>query len=77
MKTRDQQTNSTPQPEDNPTMLQGTLAPSLLPTATDNSAVRSINSQQLLGGQNMLRIEHAGQRYILRVTRENKLILTK
>lgn len=66
-----------PQPEENPAMLQGTLAPSLLPTTSDTSEIRSINSQQLLGGQNMLRIEHAGQRYILRVTRENKLILTK
>lgn len=36
-----------------------------------------IDSRQLLQGANTLEIEHAGQRYLLRVTRENKLILTK
>ena len=28
-------------------------------------------------GNSALEIEHAGQRYLLRITRENKLILTK
>lgn len=37
----------------------------------------SINSAQILGGATSIEIEHAGQRYQLRVTRENKLILTK
>ena len=37
----------------------------------------SINSAQILGGASTVEIEHAGQRYLLRVTRENKLILTK
>jgi len=36
-----------------------------------------LDSRQLLGGKNLIEIEHAGQRYQLRVTRENKLILTK
>lgn len=36
-----------------------------------------IDSSQLLQGANTLEIDHAGQRYLLRVTRENKLILTK
>lgn len=36
-----------------------------------------IDSRQLLGGAQSIEIEHAGQRYLLRVTRENKLILTK
>jgi hemin uptake protein HemP len=36
-----------------------------------------IESQQILRGHNTIEIEHAGQRYLLRVTRENKLILTK
>jgi len=31
----------------------------------------------LLRGATMVEIEHAGQIYILRITRENKLILTK
>lgn len=39
--------------------------------------VPRIVSSDLLHGQRMLEIEHAGQRYTLRVTRENKLILTK
>jgi hemin uptake protein HemP len=36
-----------------------------------------IDSTQLLGGAAAVEIFHAGQRYFLRVTRENKLILTK
>lgn len=36
-----------------------------------------IDSQQLLRGTLAVEIEHAGQCYLLRVTRENKLILTK
>jgi len=34
-------------------------------------------SKQLFRGNNTVCIEHAGQRYLLRLTRENKLILTK
>lgn len=42
------------------------------------SATTSIDSRQLLPpGQTSLYIDHGGQRYQLRVTRENKLILTK
>ena len=37
----------------------------------------NVNSAQILGGASAVEIEHAGQRYLLRVTRENKLILTK
>ncbi|WP_306606711.1 hemin uptake protein HemP [Azonexus sp.] len=36
-----------------------------------------LDSDQILRGANTVEIEHAGQRYLLRVTRENKLILTK
>lgn len=36
-----------------------------------------IDSVALLQGAPAVEIEHAGQRYLLRVTRENKLILTK
>lgn len=39
--------------------------------------IRRISSQQLLLGQRIIEIEHTGQHYTLRVTRENKLILTK
>lgn len=41
------------------------------------SARPRIDSSKLLQGGNTLEIDHAGQRYLLRVTRENKLILTK
>jgi hemin uptake protein HemP len=36
-----------------------------------------ICSSDLLRGGNLLLIEHAGERYYLRMTRHNKLILTK
>lgn len=36
-----------------------------------------VPSQKLLQGASSVEIEHAGQCYLLRVTRENKLILTK
>ena len=38
---------------------------------------RRIDSQTLMGGQSLLMIEHAGNSYYLRMTRNNKLILTK
>lgn len=44
---------------------------------TQPAALPRVDSTQLLRGQHALEIEHAGQRYLLRVTRENKLILTK
>lgn len=36
-----------------------------------------IDSGTLMRGAPAVEIEHAGQRYLLRATRENKLILTK
>lgn len=36
-----------------------------------------ISTQQLFQDQNTLRIAHEGKCYLLRITRENKLILTK
>jgi hemin uptake protein HemP len=36
-----------------------------------------LDSRDILGGNSAVEIDHAGQRYLLRVTRENKLILTK
>ncbi len=38
---------------------------------------RRIDSHTLLGGENLVLIEHAGSNYVLRMTRNNKLILTK
>jgi hemin uptake protein HemP len=42
-----------------------------------NAAPQRIGSVQLLAGGNELVIEHAGQEYRLRLTRNDKLILTK
>ena len=49
------------------------------PTAPANGSVARlrIESETILRGNSTVEIEHAGQRYLLRVTRENKLILTK
>ena len=48
------------------------------PPRTETTETRPrINSEKILGGATTVEIEHAGQRYLLRVTRENKLILTK
>ncbi len=43
----------------------------------NNDPVVRLESREILKGANTVEIEHAGQRYLLRVTRENKLILTK
>lgn len=48
------------------------------PTSAPQPADRPcIDSKTLLRGTTAVDIEHAGQRYVLRITRENKLILTK
>jgi hemin uptake protein HemP len=48
------------------------------PTTAPTSAPRPrVDSKALLQGATAVEIDHAGQRYLLRVTRENKLILTK
>ena len=41
------------------------------------SAPKQVSSQQLLGGYRELFILHNNERYILRITANNKLILTK
>jgi hemin uptake protein HemP len=37
----------------------------------------AITSQELLGGARLLQIEHNGEIYTLRITRNDRLILTK
>jgi hemin uptake protein HemP len=49
----------------------------LPPTDSQATTKLPVSSEQLLRGSTTLEIDHAGQRYLLRVTRENKLILTK
>lgn len=45
--------------------------------ADSNAAQRSVSSRELLGGERELLIDHEGQIYRLRVTRNGKLILHK
>jgi len=47
------------------------------PPADNSTARPRVESEEILRGNTTVEIEHAGQRYLLRVTRENKLILTK
>ena len=39
--------------------------------------VRTVEARDLLGARGLLRIEHEGEVYTLRLTRNNRLILTK
>jgi hemin uptake protein HemP len=36
-----------------------------------------VPSTQLLGGRSVIHIDHNGERYVLRLTRNDRLILTK
>jgi hemin uptake protein HemP len=47
------------------------------PPADNSAQPTRLDSGAILRGASTVEIEHAGQRYLLRVTRENKLILTK
>lgn len=46
-------------------------------TEPTGSKPRVVPIEELLGGRNEVHILHAGQIYRLRITRQNKLILTK
>jgi len=50
---------------------------SLAQTAASGHVQQRVDSRRLLGGGRELVIEHAGQEYHLRLTRNDKLILTK
>jgi len=45
--------------------------------SAQRKGIRCIDSRRLLGGGRELVIEHAGEEYRLRLTRNDKLILTK
>jgi hemin uptake protein HemP len=45
--------------------------------STPSHAPRSIDVRSLLGKDQLVMIEHGDSRYVLRMTRNNKLILTK
>jgi len=46
-------------------------------TAKRASPCRLLLSHELLGGERRVWIEHDAQRYLLQITKSNKLILTK
>lgn len=52
-------------------------APTLVVVSVKPDSPPSVDSAQLLRGQRTVDIEHGDQHYTLRVTRDNKLILTK
>lgn len=51
--------------------------PTMKVVETKSSQLPVIESHELLRGSGQVLILHAGQTYILRQTKENKLILTK
>lgn len=55
----------------------GTLSARSNGVAAHRSTPPRVSSVQLLGGAHEVLIEHAGQEYRLRLTRNDKLILTK
>jgi hemin uptake protein HemP len=47
------------------------------PALSERNDYPRLFSADILKGNTVIEINHAGQRYLLRVTRDNKLILTK
>ncbi len=47
------------------------------PEMDSNPSVETLTLDSLMGKQRMVRISHDGEIYTLRVTRNNRLILTK
>jgi len=47
------------------------------PTAPKLATERVVTARELLGGAQRVWIEHASERYLLRLTRNGKLVLTK
>ncbi len=45
--------------------------------ASADGRVRTVETSELLGRSGILRIEHQGEIYTLRITRNNRLILTQ
>lgn len=59
-----------------PNVSSNTRGAGVIPTSR-SEGLPCLHSRDLLAGGNLLQIEHAGERYFLRQTRNNKLILTK
>jgi hemin uptake protein HemP len=58
-------------------MEKSTHQPVASPALSEKSHCPRLFSTDILKGNTVIEINHAGQRYLLRVTRDNKLILTK
>lgn len=58
-------------------MLVQPVSPQAPAAVAEPSALPVIASDQLFGERSLICIEHHGQRYYLRRTREDKLLLTK
>lgn len=58
-------------------MLVQPVSPQAPAAVAESSALPVIVSDQLFGERSLICIEHHGQRYYLRRTREDKLLLTK
>ncbi len=54
-----------------------TSCPPAAPRPTPAEPTPTFSTSRLFGSAPIVFIDHAGQRYTLRITRENKLILTK
>lgn len=59
-----------------PTRMPSNTKP-VAPAETQRQNIMHYKSRTLLNGNDRLWIEHNGERYTLRVTRQGKLILTK
>jgi hemin uptake protein HemP len=44
---------------------------------TTNTNIATVTSEQIFAGRQSITIVHAGSAYTLRITKQNKLILTK
>jgi len=75
---RDRDTD--PDTPDAPSAPPSELESPMSPTSSDPTAaeaVRIVEAARLLGERGILRIEHRGELYTLRITRNDRLILTK
>lgn len=63
--------------QENATMTTTPDPPSAPRAGHGDGKVRTLEARHLLGAGRMVRIDHDGEVYTLRLTRNNKLILTK
>jgi hemin uptake protein HemP len=68
-------TEPTDEPEPEESDMQTTVELESIPRAVLRT--KTVRARELLGPDRILRIEHEGQLYTLRITRNERLILTK